>query len=275
MEYIDQREKKNMFKVERIQKIKEIIYNRKQVDVATLSSLLNVSGVTIRSDLEKLEKSGFLVRAHGGAILHETSTSQEEVNNVLQGKTIQYDKKLESMGAVAAGLVEEEEWIFLGPGEINYYLAKELRGRKNINVLTNNIHVLNVLLAKEDINVIMAGGNLNHKRGSVMGDMFIKTVENLYLRKSFLSVAGADFQMGYTVPDVEEMNLIRYIAKRTNELIYLIDSKNFDSISFMSVGDLKSVSTVISDNTMPEAYKKFYFENNIRVFTSYDLHPLV
>jgi DeoR/GlpR family transcriptional regulator of sugar metabolism len=264
-----------MFKVERIQNIKEIVYNRKQVDVTTLSSLLNVSGVTIRSDLEKLEKSGFLVRAHGGAILNETSTSQEEVNNVLQGKTIQYDKKLEDMGAVAAGLVEEEEWIFLGPGEVNYYIAKGLCGRKNINVLTNNIYVLNVLLASPDINVIMAGGNLNHKRGSVMGDMFIKTVENLYLRKSFLSVAGADFQMGYTVPDVEEMNLIRSLAKRTNELIYLIDSKNFGSISFMSVGDLKSVSTVISDNTMPETYKKFYFENNIRVFTSYDLHPLV
>jgi DeoR/GlpR family transcriptional regulator of sugar metabolism len=266
--------KKFMFKAERIQKIKELVYNRKQVDVATLSSLLNVSGVTIRSDLERLEKTGFLLRTHGGAVLNETSTSQDDANNILLGKTIQYDKTRENMGKVAAALIEEHEWIFLGPGEICYYIAKQLLDRKNINVLTNNIHVINVLLSNPGINVVMTGGNLNHKHCYVMGDIFAKTMENLYIRKAFFPVTGADFQAGYTVSDVGEMNMIKFISKRAAELIYLIDSAAFDSISFMSVGDLKSVSTIISGNKMPEIYKKYYFENNIRAFTSYDLNSL-
>jgi DeoR/GlpR family transcriptional regulator of sugar metabolism len=263
-----------MFKAERIQKLKELVYNRKQVDVATLSSLLNVSGVTIRSDLERLEKIGFLSRTHGGAVLNEISTSQEDANTILLGKTIQYDKGQESMGEAAAGLIKEHEWVFLGPGEICYYIARRLRDRENINVLTNNIHVVNVLLSNPNINVIMTGGNLNHKRCCVMGDMFAKTMENLYIRKAFFPVTGADFQAGYTVSDVDEMNMIKFISGRANELIYLVDSAAFDSISFMSVGDLKSASTVISGNKMPETYKQYYFENNIRVFTSYDLNSL-
>ncbi|MDR2629518.1 MAG: DeoR/GlpR family DNA-binding transcription regulator [Spirochaetaceae bacterium] len=264
-----------MFKAERIQKIKEVVYNRKQVDVTTLSSLLNVSGVTIRSDLERLEKSGFLLRTHGGAILNETSTSQDDANNVLLGKTIQYDKNKESIGMVASALIEEHEWIFLGPGETCYYIAKQLSARKNINVLTNNVYVMNTLLHNPQINVIVAGGNLNHRRCCTTGDIFVKSVEDFYIRKAFFSISGADFQAGYTVPDEGEMNLIKSVSKKSGELVYLINSRNFGSISFVSVGGLQSASAVISDNQMPEAYKKYFFENKIRVFTSYDLDSLV
>jgi DeoR/GlpR family transcriptional regulator of sugar metabolism len=269
------KKKKVMFKAERIQKIKEVVYNRKQVDVTALSALLNVSGVTIRSDLERLEKSGFLSRTHGGAVLNETSTSQDDSNDILLGKTIQYDKNRESIGAVAAALVEEHEWVFLGPGETCYYIAKQLAARKNINVLTNNIYVINALLPNPQINVIAAGGNLDHKRCCFMGDMFVKCVEDLYIRKAFFSVAGVDFQAGYTVPNEGEMNLIKSISKKSGTLIYLTDSRNFGSISFVSVGGLQSASAVISDNQMPEAYKKYFFENKIRVYTSYDLDSLV
>jgi DeoR/GlpR family transcriptional regulator of sugar metabolism len=264
-----------MFKAERVQKIKEVVYNRKQVDVATLSALLNVSGVTIRSDLERLEKSGFLMRTHGGAVLNETSTSQDDVNSILLGKTIQFDKRKESIGMTAAALIGEHEWIFLGPGETCYYIAKQLAARKNINVVTCNIHVINVLLGSPQINVIVAGGGLNHKRGCFMGDIFVKSVENYYIRKAFFSIAGADFQAGYTAPDEGEMNLIKSVSKRAREMIYLIDSARFGSISFVSVGGLQGASAVISDSQMPEAYKKYYFENNIRVYTSYDLDSLI
>jgi DeoR/GlpR family transcriptional regulator of sugar metabolism len=267
--------KKIMFKAERIQKIKEVVYTRKQVDVTTLSSLLDVSGVTIRSDLERLEKSGFLLRTHGGAVLNETSTTQNDTNNILLGKTIQYDKDKESIGMVAAALIEEHEWVFLGPGETCYYIAKQLSARKNINVLTNNIHVINALLPNPQINVIVAGGSLNHKRCCVMGDILVKSVEDFYIRKAFFSIAGADFKAGYTVPDKEEMNLIKFISKKSGELIYLIDSRNFGSISFVSVGGLQSASAVISNNQMSEAYKKYFFENKIRIYTSYDLNSMV
>jgi DeoR/GlpR family transcriptional regulator of sugar metabolism len=269
---IGDKRKRFMFKAERIQKLKELVYHRKQVDVATLSTLLNVSGVTIRSDLERLEETGFLSRTHGGAVLNETSTSQEDTNTILLGKTIQYDKNREAMGEVAVGLIKEHEWVFLGPGETCYYIARRLRDRENINVLTNNIHVVNVLLSNPNINVIMTGGNLNHKRCCFTGDIFTKTMENLYIRRAFFSVTGADFQAGYTVAEADEMNMIKFISRRANELVYLVDSAAFDSISFMSVGDLKSVSVVISDSKMPEPYKRYFFENNIRIFTSYDLN---
>lgn len=63
-----------MLVAERLKKIKEILLQKKHVDVATLAELLNVSEVTIRRDLDKLESEGFLIKTYGGAILKEEAT---------------------------------------------------------------------------------------------------------------------------------------------------------------------------------------------------------
>ena len=76
-----------MFKAARHEKIKEILLNQKQINVQTLSSWLNVSPVTIRSDFEELEKQGFLVRTHGGAILKEEPAAEQEDAGGAQGES--------------------------------------------------------------------------------------------------------------------------------------------------------------------------------------------
>lgn len=263
-----------MFKAERLQKIKEIIYDRKQVDVLTLSEILSVSDVTIRSDLEQLEKTGFITRMHGGAVLNESSTQQTEVNEALSGQNIEYDKNKEEIGRIAASLIQEREWVFLGPGITCYYIAKELLQRKNINILTNNFYVVNVLFANPSINVIAAGGQLNNETGSTYGDIFFRSIENIFFSKAFFSVGGVDTNAGYTVPSAGETELIRAVSAKTQELIFAIDYTKFGNISFMQIGGLDMVKTVISNDKMPNDYKKYYFENGVRVYTSYDLTPL-
>lgn len=263
-----------MFKAERLQKIKEIIYDRKQVDVLTLSEILGVSDVTIRSDLEQLEKTGFITRMHGGAVLNESSTHQTVVNEALSCQNIEYDKNKEEIGKIAANLIQEREWVFLGPGTTCYYIAKELLQRKSINILTNNFYVVNVLFANPSVNVIVAGGQMNHETGSTYGDIFSRSIENIFFSKAFFSVDGVDANAGYTVSAAGETELIRAVSQKTQEMIFTIDHTKFGSISFMQIGGLDMAKTVISNDKMPTYYKKYFFENGIRVYTSYDLTPL-
>ena len=92
-----------MFKAERLHRIKEIIFERKQIDVATLSTLLNVTEVTIRNDLEQLEKSGFLTRYHGGATLNtEVFPEQQFQSGHTDSLNIPYDKEKEEVGLAAS-----------------------------------------------------------------------------------------------------------------------------------------------------------------------------
>jgi len=72
-----------MFAPERMRIIKGILLDKKHINVSDLSSILNVSEVTVRRDLEKLEKENFLIRTHGGAILNDQSLfDEDECDNV-------------------------------------------------------------------------------------------------------------------------------------------------------------------------------------------------
>ena len=73
-----------MFASQRINLIKQILLDEKQVNITSLALRLNVSDVTVRKDLDVLEKEGFLKKVHGGAILTEDETQNpiEFVSNV-------------------------------------------------------------------------------------------------------------------------------------------------------------------------------------------------
>lgn len=115
-----------MFKAARVKKIKEIMIDRGQIDVSTLASLLDVTDVTVRADLELLENQGFIIRTHGGAVLNEEYINQKRINDLCNGSSIEYNKDKDHIGQIAANLVEENEWIFLSGGETCYYIAKAL-----------------------------------------------------------------------------------------------------------------------------------------------------
>ena len=59
-------------------KILEIVNQKKKVEVATLSKMLEVSQVTIRKDLDALEELNFLTREHGYATMQARSYQMEK-----------------------------------------------------------------------------------------------------------------------------------------------------------------------------------------------------
>ena len=133
-----------MLKIERIKRIKDILKDSNQVEVSTLSNLLNVSDATIRNDLEELEQEGFLTRFYGGATINVAPT-EEVTDTALHPNQVEYNQDLEELGIIAARMIRDREWVFLGPGRTNYYIAKALYSRSNINILTNNFLVANLL----------------------------------------------------------------------------------------------------------------------------------
>ena len=264
----------DMFKIERLKKIREIVFDRKQVEVTTLSQLLNVSDATIRNDLEELEKEGFLERFHGGATLKSTDT-HEEINNTFNGSSIQYDKDKEEIGKVAAALVKEKEWIFLGPGKTSFYIAKALVDRNNINVLTNNLMVANILSNNYSTQILLLGGRLNSDGLYTIQDDISKELNNIYLSKAFFSVDSADLEYGYTLSDLNVLNLIKTVSSQCHKSIFVVDSKKFGKRSFMRLGDLDYPNVIVTNDNIPDAYKKYYLEHNITTYTSYDIKTLM
>ena len=198
-----------MFKAARIAKIKEILLDRGRIDVSTLSSLLNVTEVTIRSDLELLEQENYIIRTHGGAILNEDVVNQkEEIESLFH---IEYDRNKENIGRIAADMISPNEWIFIGQGTTCYFIAKALLDKSKVNVVTNNLLAAASLARNSSANIILLGGELAHENLFTSGEMFFKNLENIFISKAFLTVNGVDFQSGYTVSNVSDIMLFSFI----------------------------------------------------------------
>ena len=262
-----------MLKIERIRRIKEILEDCHQIEVSTLSSMLNVTDATIRNDFEELEKQGFLTRFHGGATINKPETSDVLTQPVGPDK-FEYNKYKEEIGETAARLINEREWIFLGPGSTTYYIAKALRQRTNINVLTNNFLVAQALYDVPSIRLAFVGGDVDHMGFYTISDDWDDVLHNLYLDKAFFSVDGVDLDAGYTLSDKSVLEVIQAVSKCSRELIMAVDYSKFNQRTFMKIGDLDMVSAVVTNSGIPEDYKMYFLKHGVYAYTTYNLKPV-
>ena len=122
-----------MFADERTEKIKALLLDYKRIDINTLISMIPASPATVRRDLEKMEKEGFLRRTHGGVVLVEEEEPAAPV------PVDRYLLEKEQIGAIAVAMIEPNDTVFLGNGTTCLQVAKNLRDRPNIRVVSNNI----------------------------------------------------------------------------------------------------------------------------------------
>jgi DeoR/GlpR family transcriptional regulator of sugar metabolism len=253
-----------MFAPERIRIIKGILLNKKHINVTDLSNMLNVSEVTIRRDLEKLEGEKFLTRTHGGAIINDPA-EDEEVLPVSDDPW--FEERLE-VGEVAAHMVLDGDVILLSSGSTNFCVARKILSKRNLTVLTNDLNIASELSTNPTIKVILPGGDLNPKGMTLSGKLTEENIRSFFVEKAFIEVEGASATRGYTVQSMEKASLIGEMVRITKQCIIVCHHRAFDNIAFSQIGPLSMANKVVSTPKVPDAYKKFFFENNIQLFTS-------
>lgn len=164
-----------MFALERQKRILELLEENGSVWVSRLSAELGVTEETVRRDLEKLEKQEALMRTHGGAV-PVSQTSYELSFEKRKRTNVDVKQKL----AKAAGAhVTAGDTIFLDASTTTFYMARELKGLRNLTVITNSVRVVNELAGCEGIKVIAAGGIVSDNH-SYIGEIAVKTIEREY-----------------------------------------------------------------------------------------------
>ena len=254
-----------MFAVERINIIKDYLMRDKHISVAKLSSLLNVTEVTIRRDLEKLEREGFLARAHGGAVLIEP---QESVPSEV--KKDNYTMQRLEIADTVFHLVSDNDIIMLTDGMTNLQIAKYLIQKNNLTVLTNDLKIALEFSDSPKNNLILLGGDLNGH--AVFGQLAINNMQNFSLNHLIVEVDGISKETGITVTSISKASLIQQACKITQLVSVVCLADNFGNKSFYRVGNLDIADKIITDSTLNDSYKDFIFDKGIQLYTSVDIY---
>jgi DeoR family fructose operon transcriptional repressor len=254
-----------MFAIERLNKIKEKLLIEKRVDVFELSKIFSVTEVTIRRDLDKLEQQGFLIKIYGGAVLNEDLTHQAAFVES-EDKTIQ-EKKM--IGKIAAQMIENGDAIYLSSGTTAIEIARNLKDKK-VTVVTNDLMIGYGLKDSLGIKVIVTGGDLIQSTSTLVGGFALQALNGIHINKAFIDVKGVHIEAGYTVDSYEEVMVIEAVKRISSEIIVVADYSKFNCTGFTRLGDLMMAQTVITNKQIPSEYKKYFFENAVKLFTTFE-----
>ncbi len=236
--------------VDRRSTILDIINQKGKIHVDELSKVFSVSEVTVRNDLKKLEKDGFLRRTHGGAL---------KANNVafdmtLMEKAKKHAEEKRAIGAKAAEMIYEGDTIILDSGTTTFEIARSIKEKKmkGITVITNALNIATELAGIEGIGVVLTGGMLREKSFSLVGPHSEQTLKDYFGDKLFLGVDGICTDYGITTPNLLEAQVNRLMVERSNEVIVVTDSSKFGRRSLCLIVDLNNVDKIITDRGISE-----------------------
>jgi DNA-binding transcriptional ArsR family regulator len=122
----------------RYQSILSTMHRTGSVTVEALAEILDVTVVTIRRDLDALERKGLLNRTHGGAVPIQPlfyEPFRRDRSFMMQVER-QADEK-RRIGYAAAALLEPDETIAVTPGTTAAAVVRALPLNYNLTVVTN------------------------------------------------------------------------------------------------------------------------------------------
>jgi DeoR family transcriptional regulator of aga operon len=228
--------------------ILELLAERGKVGVSELSRLFNTSGVTIRNDLNDLHRQGLLLRAHGGAVKIEPVS----IDPSLQVKAEQHADEKRRIGAAAADLIKDGESIILDSGTTTQQIAKQIKGKKDLKIITNGLNIVLELLGSKDIQLILLGGMVRQNSYSAVGHFAEEMLGQLSADKLFLAVDAFDLDFGLSTPNLEESKVNQVMVRIAREVILVADSSKFGKRSLSRIVPISKIDKIITDSGLPE-----------------------
>lgn len=219
-----------------------------QVNVNQLSEQFAVSEVTIRNDLDKLEKSNLLVRVHGGAL-----KSKNVALSLSQKKHLNTEAKTK-IAARAAAFVADNDTIILDSGTTTFMISNYLGDVKNVTVVTNALDIVTNLASKDNLEVFMPGGYLKEFSMSLVGPMAERNLKQLFCHKLFLGVDSIKPDKGLFTHHVEEAQLNQIMIEIAEEVIVVSDSTKFEQTAMAYICNTEKVSKIITDEGVSQRH---------------------
>ena len=205
----------------RQQIILQMVIDQGRVSVVDLAKATGVSEVTIRQDLNFLEKQSYLRRAHGYAVPLDSDDVETRMMNNFALKR--------ELAEFAASLVNNGETVFIENGSSNALLARTLADQKDVTIITVSSYIAH-LLKETRCEVILLGGIYQKKSESMVGPLTRQYVQQVHFSKAFIGIDGWQPDTGFTGRDMMRSDVVNAVLAKECEAIVLTDSSKFGAV---------------------------------------------
>jgi DeoR/GlpR family transcriptional regulator of sugar metabolism len=238
---------RNLSQSERMEHVLRLLETRDYVQVAELSQAFAVSEVTVRSDLTELARQGLVARIRGG--VRALEHGQSEVGFDLRLR-LEVDRK-RAIARAAAAMVNEGEAVALDASTTAYYLALELRSKRELVVVTNGLLVATALADAPGITVLVTGGMLRLSAMSLVGDFGADVLRTTKINKGFLGARGLSLSRGLMDLNPDEVRIKQEMADACEQVYGIFDGTKWHRSALLAFISVEELAGIITDSSAP------------------------
>ena len=250
-----------MFAIERKQYIIELLNKNKRVYVSELSGALKVTEETIRRDLKELEKSGRVLRSHGGAVLAEsgpdsTSFSERELAN---------SGAKNAIAKTAAALIEDGMFLMVDTSTTAKAVISRLPPKKSVTILTNSYRLINDLSYNENLKFIGTGGDVRAHYQAFVGSDALRAISRYHADLALLGAHSVSREFGFMESNIEECDVKISMRGHCSRCVVVADSSKFDRLSKVSCLSFNDCDFFITDKMPSTQWQELFRRSGITV----------
>lgn len=232
---------------QRMEQVLRLLDTRDSVQVSELAHIFAVSEVTVRSDLTALAQQGLVARVRGGAAALQQG--QSEVGFDLRLR-LEVERK-RAIARAAAALIGEGEAIALDASTTAYYLALELRNKRELVVVTNGLLIACALADQPGITVLVTGGALRLSAMSLVGDFGTDLLRTTRINKGFLGARGLSLERGLMDLNPDEVRIKQEMANACERVYGILDGTKWHRSALLSFVPANELAGIVTDSSAP------------------------
>ena len=250
-----------MLAAERRNEILELLREEGRVIVADLSKKYDVTEETIRRDLEKLENDGYAERTYGGAVV---KGSEKDELPFLVRKRENVEAKMH-IAQIISQMIHDGDRLMLDASTTALFVAKQIKEKKNITVITNSIEILLELADVQDWKVLSAGGSLKGRALSLLGYQAERMVDGFFVDKAIISCKGADLQKGFTDSNELDAGIKKQMLNSATKRIMAVDNAKFNHLSLTQVVDFSGIDVLATDRKLSPEWEARLRQSDVEI----------
>jgi len=239
----------------RISRIRQLIHEKGEVKLFELEKMFpDISTMTLRRDLKKLEELGDVVRIKGGAkgISHLSRIKEE----IYSKRSMENTAEKFAVANKALSFFEHDRSIFLDSGTTIMYLAR-LLGDQKLFITTSAPNIALECAKNQNATINLVGGTLSRENLSLSGINALSFLDAINIDIAFMAASGFSFKSGFTAGDYGECEIKKKVISKVNKTILLMDSTKFGKNLPFTFASLDDIDILISDDkVLPDTVKR-------------------
>jgi DeoR family transcriptional regulator of aga operon len=254
----------------RAKEILHLLLRHGKTSVEELTELFATSPASVRRDLVRLEERGLVHRTHGGAMLAGQAIYEPfRFDASFREREDRFAAEKQRIAQAAADLVRENETVGFTAGTTTTHVARSLRNRSGIHIITNAVNIGMELSSSNGLDTTLTGGCMRWPGAfSLIGPTAIESLNVVVMDRVFIGVCGIDPERGATTIEADEAAVFRAMTRRARQVVVVADSSKVGMISPAVICPSEDIDVLITDDGISEEAAQAFARSGIQVISA-------